>query len=68
MVYFLAIICPPLAVLIKGKPISALINLFLCFLFWIPGVIHAFAIINSADADKRNNKMIKAIKDQQKTI
>ena len=38
----LAIFIPPLAVYLKthsGK--DTLINLILCFLFWIPGVIHA---------------------------
>ena len=38
----LAIFIPPLAVYLKtnsGK--DTLINLVLCFLFWIPGVIHA---------------------------
>ena len=38
----LAIFLPPLAVYLKtqsGK--DTIINLILCFLFWIPGVIHA---------------------------
>ena len=38
----LAILIPPLAVYLKthsGK--DTIINLVLCFLFWIPGVIHA---------------------------
>lgn len=38
----LAILLPPLAVYLKthsGK--DTIINLILCFLFWIPGVIHA---------------------------
>lgn len=38
----LALFLPPLAVYLKtssGK--STIINVVLCFLFWIPGVIHA---------------------------
>lgn len=38
----LAIFLPPLAVYLKtnsGK--DTIINLILCFLFWLPGVIHA---------------------------
>lgn len=61
MRYILAIFVPPLAVLLCGKPIQALVNLLLCLCFWIPGVIHAFAVVNSHKADKRNNRLIKAI-------
>ncbi len=38
----LALFIPPLAVFLKtssGK--TTIINLILCFFFWIPGVIHA---------------------------
>ncbi|MGO9480288.1 MAG: YqaE/Pmp3 family membrane protein, partial [Candidatus Kryptoniota bacterium] len=41
MLYLLAFILPPVAVLLSGKPIQALLNFFLCFLLWIPAVIHA---------------------------
>ena len=65
--YFLAILLPPVAVLLKGKPIQAIFNLLLCFCFWIPGVIHAFAVIGSADKKKQHNDMMKMMEKNQKT-
>ncbi|WP_160045522.1 MULTISPECIES: YqaE/Pmp3 family membrane protein [Paenibacillus] len=64
MRYLLAIILPPVAVLLCGKPIQALLNFILCIFFWIPGVIHAFAVVSSHKADKRNDKLIRAIQQQ----
>lgn len=63
MIYLLCIICPPLAVLLKGKPIQALLNCCLLLLFWIPASIHAFAVVNKANGDKRHKEMIEAIKE-----
>jgi uncharacterized membrane protein YqaE (UPF0057 family) len=51
--YLLAIFLPPVAVLLTGRPIQALLNLFLCCLLWIPGVIHAFAVVAEYKADRR---------------
>jgi uncharacterized membrane protein YqaE (UPF0057 family) len=61
MLYILCIIFPPLAVLLVGKPIQALINLVLSLIFWFPGVIHAFLVVNEKKADKRAEKMAKMI-------
>ena len=42
----LAILLPPLAVYLKTKSgKDTLINIVLCFLFWIPGVLHALYLI-----------------------
>ncbi len=60
MRYLLAIILPPLAVLLCAKPITALLNLLLCVL-WIPGVIHALIVVSSHNADKRMQKHTKAV-------
>lgn len=60
--YILAIICPPLAVLLCGKPVSAILNLLLtAALFWVGGVIHAILVVNGRRADKRNAELIKAV-------
>jgi uncharacterized membrane protein YqaE (UPF0057 family) len=61
MIYILAILIPPLAVLLKGKPIQALINLALCCLLWIPAVFHAFAVINKSESVKRHKKEMKKL-------
>ena len=65
MRYLLAIILPPVAVLICGKPIQALINLVLTVLFWIPGMIHALFVVNGYYADQRTDRVIEAIKEKQ---
>ena len=52
----LAIILPPVAVLLCGKPIQALLNLALCCLVWIPGVIHAWGVVTDKKADNRAAK------------
>ncbi len=62
MIYLLAIFLPPLAVLLKGKPISAVINFGLWMLFIIPGIIHAFIVIGQATNKKRHKEQLNAIK------
>ncbi len=62
MLYILAIFLPPLAVLLSGRPIQALINFFLCFLFWIPAVIHALLIARDYYEDRRARRIMRAIK------
>ena len=60
-VYLLAILLPPLAVLLCGKPIQAILNFLLTICFWIPGVIHAPFVVSSHKADRRNRELIKAL-------
>lgn len=55
--YLLAIILPPIAVLLKKGPISALINFGLCFFLWIPAVIHALLVVSGSQADARSKKL-----------
>lgn len=64
MLYLLAIVLPPVAVLLCGKPMQALINLLLTLCFWIPGVIHAMLVVSSHHADKRTGRVIKAMNRQ----
>lgn len=61
MLYLLAILLPPVAVLLCGKPIQALLNFFLTLMLWVPGVIHAILVVNSHKADKRNDQLIRAM-------
>lgn len=56
--YLLAVLVPPLAVLICGKPVQALINLLLCLLLYIPGIIHAVMVVNEYKADRRAEKLL----------
>lgn len=61
MLYLLAICLPPVAVLCCGRPVSALLNAFLCLLFVVPGIIHAIMCVNEYKADRRAERMAKAI-------
>ena len=61
----IAILLPPLAVFLCGKPFQAIISIFLTLAFWIPGVVHALFVVHSHLADKRTDKIVDAIKDQQ---
>jgi uncharacterized membrane protein YqaE (UPF0057 family) len=61
MLYLLAILLPPVAVLLCGKPIQALLNFCLWLLGIVPGVIHALFVVSSYLADQRNKKLIKAV-------
>ncbi|WP_424299394.1 YqaE/Pmp3 family membrane protein [Castellaniella sp.] len=63
MRYLLAIILPPVAVLLCGKPVQFLLNILLTCLFWIPGVIHAILVVNSHLADQRTARLEKAIRE-----
>lgn len=64
MLYLFAILLPPLAVLLCGKPFQAVINLGLTLLFWIPGVIHAMLVVSSHHADQRNQRVINEMRRQ----
>ncbi|PEE44855.1 YqaE/Pmp3 family membrane protein [Bacillus pseudomycoides] len=60
MMYLLAILFPPLAVLLCGKLFQAIINFFLTLIVWVPGVIHAILVVNDKKADRRLEKQIRA--------
>ena len=64
MLYLLAILLPPLAVLLCGKPMQALLNCLLCLAVWIPGVIHAMLVVSSHQADKRQDRLIREMRRQ----
>jgi uncharacterized membrane protein YqaE (UPF0057 family) len=53
MLYFLAILLPPLAVLLTGRPLSALLNLVLTLIGWIPGMIHAILVVHDKKEENR---------------
>lgn len=56
MLYLFAILLPPVAVLLTGRPIQAVLNAGLCLLLWVPGVIHAFVVVNEHKANQRAAK------------
>jgi len=58
MRYFLAIVLPPLAVLLCGKPLQFVLNLMLWLCFWVPGSVHALFVVHSHLEDLRTERMI----------
>lgn len=54
--YLLAIIFPPLAVLMCGKPFQAIINLVLCLFFVVPGILHAILVVSERKRIKQLEK------------
>ena len=59
MLYLVAILCPPLAVLLCGKPFQALLNIVLSLLMYFPGMLHALLVVNNYYADKRTERMVR---------
>ncbi|MFD1954314.1 YqaE/Pmp3 family membrane protein [Paenibacillus thailandensis] len=62
MRYFFAIILPPIAVWSTGRFFAGLLNLFLTFCGWLPGIVHALFVVNRYYADTRQKEMINTIR------
>lgn len=62
MLYLVAILLPPVAVLLVGKPFQALINLILTLLFYVPGAVHACLVVHEHYNDKRAKRIIAAMR------
>ncbi len=54
MRYFFALLLPPVAVLMCGKPGQFVFNCVLTLFFYIPGMIHAIYVVNAHLSDPRN--------------
>lgn len=69
MKYLIALFFPALAFLMCGKWVQALIALVLqvTILGWLPATIWAFLVINSHHADKRADRLERAIRDSVST-
>lgn len=61
MLYLLALVCPPLAVLLVGRPVSAILNVFLSLALYFPGAIHACLVVSEAKANARSKRQTKAL-------
>jgi uncharacterized membrane protein YqaE (UPF0057 family) len=62
MRYLLAILLPPVAVLLCGKPIQALLNLILTLCLWVPGALHAVLVVNRYYEERDTERIINALK------
>ena len=62
MLYLLALLLPPLAVLMAGKPFQAIINILLTLLLYFPGAIHAVLVVHNYYADQRTARLERALR------
>ena len=62
MRYLLAILLPPVAVLVCGRPVQALLNLVLTLCLWVPGMIHAILVVQAFHADRRAERIVREIR------
>ena len=66
MLYLVAVILPPLAVLLAGKPFQALLSIPLTLLLYVPGILHALFVVHNHYADRRTDRLILATRDTQR--
>jgi uncharacterized membrane protein YqaE (UPF0057 family) len=57
----LAVLCPPAAVLLLGKPAQGATNLFLTTLLYVPGMIHALSVVSQYETDRRNETLMRLV-------
>jgi uncharacterized membrane protein YqaE (UPF0057 family) len=62
VLYIVAILMPPLAVLLAGKPFQALFNLILTLMLYLPGLIHALLVVNNHYADRRTARIVREMR------
>ncbi|QNN24317.1 hypothetical protein HED60_19255 [Planctomycetales bacterium ZRK34] len=79
MRYIIAIVCPPLAILLVGRILAALINLVIVaavlalammtggpgIVAWLAPIAHAWSVIGDAKSDKKVRKMEQRIMKRQ---
>ena len=60
--YLVAVLLPPLAVLLAGKPFQAILNLILLFVtVYVGALIHALFVVHNHYADKRQDRMLREL-------
>lgn len=59
MLSVLAVVCPPLAVLLTAGPRRAAANTGLTLLLFAPGVLHALGVVGRYHTDRRNRTLMR---------
>jgi uncharacterized membrane protein YqaE (UPF0057 family) len=60
MRWIFAIVLPPVAVFLCGKPFQAVINIALTIAGYVPGLIHALFVVNSYYNEQNTKKIVRA--------
>jgi uncharacterized membrane protein YqaE (UPF0057 family) len=63
MLYLVAVLLPPLAVLLTGRWLQALLSIPLTLFFYIPGILHALFVVHNHYADRRADRLIRATRE-----
>ena len=66
--YLVALIFPPLAVLLCGKPFQAIVNFFLTLAFYFPGALHALLVVGSRNTERRHNEHLEVMREHTKVV
>jgi uncharacterized membrane protein YqaE (UPF0057 family) len=59
MLSLLAVVCPPLAVLVAAGRRPAASNLGLTLLLYAPGMVHALAVVDRYHTNQRNETLMR---------
>jgi len=59
MLTLLCVLCPPAAVLVAGNRSQALTNLGLTLLLYVPGLLHALAVVDRQQIQRRNDILMR---------
>jgi uncharacterized membrane protein YqaE (UPF0057 family) len=67
MTYLIAIVFPPAAMALAGKPVQALlcVLLMITIIGWIPAAIWALFVVSSTHADRRTNRIVRAMRERE---
>jgi uncharacterized membrane protein YqaE (UPF0057 family) len=60
MLYLLSVFCPPLAVVAAGRFRELPASLGLTLLFFVPGVLHAWDLVERQDVERRYEAVVRA--------
>ncbi|OWK36021.1 YqaE/Pmp3 family membrane protein [Fimbriiglobus ruber] len=61
MLTLVALVCPPLAVSLAGRPSQAAKNIILTAFFYVPGLLHALAVLEKYNIERRNHSLLQAV-------
>ena len=61
MLTVVALVCPPLAVTLAGRPSEAAKNVALTALFYFPGLLHALSVLERHNIERRNTALLQAV-------
>jgi uncharacterized membrane protein YqaE (UPF0057 family) len=61
---YLSILIPPLAILLYGKPSQLPLSIVLTLAFYVPGLIHAYFVVQLHEETKRREQLKQSLADQ----